>query len=83
MIRTVRHKEKDYIVVDTTFQVKDDDKVISVPFHLQLNITGLDKDDSSKVLKKTNALFNHPILVNLIKPEKIQSAMPWFKHFFK
>ena len=83
MIRTLKHKEKDYIVVDTTFQVKDGEKIVSVPFHLQLNATGLDEEDHAKILKKANALFNHVILVNLKKPERVESSIPWYKRILK
>jgi len=47
MIRTVKHKEKDYVVIDTTFQIKDEGRVIDVPFHLQLNTTKLNKEDQN------------------------------------
>lgn len=83
MIRTLKHKEKDFIVVETTFQVKDGEKIISVPFHLQINATGLDGEDYMKVLKKTNAIFNHTILVSLKKPEQVLDSIPWYKRIFK
>lgn len=83
MIRTVKHKEKDYVVIDTTFQIKDEGRVIDVPFHLQLNITKLSKEDQNKVYAKASALFNHAILVYLKKPEKVESHSPWYKRIFK
>jgi len=82
MIRTLKHKEKEFIVVDTDFQVKDGDKIISVPFHLQINATDLNQEEYSKVLKKTSALFNHIIVVDLKKPEKLNKPTPWYKRIF-
>ena len=83
MIRTVKHKEKDYIVIDTTFQIKDEGRVIDVPFHLQLNTTKLDREDRNKAYAKASALFNHTISVYFRKPEKIESSSPWYKRIFK
>jgi len=81
MIRTVKHKNKDYIIIDTTFQVKEGDKVISVPIHLRVDRTDLNKEDYYKIFKRVSLFFDRTIIVDLTKP--VAESKPWWKRIFK
>lgn len=88
MIRTIKHKGKDYITVDTVFTVKNGSDEVSVPFHLQVNISKLEDKEYIIVVKKIKALFDHPISVNLYKPvdklevQTIKNEKSWWKKLF-
>ena len=81
MIRTVKHKSKDYIIIDTTFQVKEEDKTISAPFHLRVDGTGLSKEEYYKVFKRVSILFDRTIMVDITKPAI--DSKSWWKRIFK
>lgn len=81
MIRTVKHKNKDYVIIDTTFQVKEGDKVISAPIHLRVDGTNLNKEDYYKAFKRVSLLFDRTITVDITKP--VAEPKPWWKQIFK
>ena len=81
MIRTVKHKSKDYIIIDTTFQVKEGSKVISVPFHLRVDGTDLTKEEYYKVFKRVSILFDRTVTVDITKP--VADSKPWWKRILK
>ena len=80
MIRTARHKHKDYIIIETTFQIKEGDKVVNVPLHIHLDGTDLSHEDYHKVMKGANRVFNHTIAFSFDKP--IKESKTWWKKIF-
>jgi hypothetical protein len=81
MIRTVKHKDKDYIIIDTTFEVKEGGKVIGTPLHLRVDGTALSKEDYYKIFKRVSLLFDRTITVDTTKP--VVKSKPWWKRIFK
>jgi hypothetical protein len=80
MIRTVKHRDKDYIIIDTTFQVKEGGKVISAPLHLRVDGTALSKEDYYKIFKRVSLLFDRTITVDITEP--VVKSKPWWKRIF-
>ena len=81
MIRTVKHRDRDYIIIDTTFQVKEGGKVVSVPLHLRVDGTNLSKEDYYKIFKRGSLLFDRTITVDITKP--VVESKTWWKRIFK
>ena len=81
MIRTVKHKNKDYIIIDATFQVREEGKTISAPFYLRVDGTDLNKEDYYKIFKRVSVLFDRTITVDITKP--VVDSKPWWKRIFK
>lgn len=79
MIRTVKHKSGEFIIVNTSFEVKEDGKVIKVPMSVQIDTTRLSEEEQSIVYKSINGLFNRTVILNLNKPKNEKS---WWKKLF-
>jgi hypothetical protein len=73
MIRQIKNVGRDYIIVDNSLKVKD----TTVPFHLQINITGLTQEEVNQVYKIVHVAFNRNIDFN-IKPKQ-QPKKPWYR----
>lgn len=58
MIRTVKHKSGEFIIVNTYFEVKENGKVIKVPMSVQVDTTRLNKEEQGTAYKSINGLFN-------------------------
>ena len=80
MIRTVKHKNKDYIIIDTTFQVREEGKTISAPLHLRVDGTDLSKEDYYKLFKRVSISFDRTVTVDITKPTL--DSKPWWKRIF-
>ena len=79
MIRTVKHKSGEFIIVNTSFEVKENGKVIKVPMSVQIDTTRLSEGEQSIVYKSINGLFNRTVILNLNKPKNEKS---WWKKLF-
>ena len=80
MIRTVKHKNGEYFIVNTYFEVKEKGRVIKVPMSIQVDSTKLDEEDHRIVYKATHGLFNRTVTLNLDKPAKNEKS--WWQKLF-
>ncbi len=80
MIRTVKHKNGEYFIVNTTFEVKDKGRIIRVPMSIQIESTVLDTESHQVVYKAAHGLFNRTVTLNLKKP--VRDEKPWWKKLF-
>jgi hypothetical protein len=78
MIRFARHKNRDYVIVDTEFKIEESGEIIEVPIHLRIDTTKITKDQNQIVFKKAALLFNRPIV---LKKERKQKKK-WWNVFF-
>ena len=72
MIRYARHRDIDYIVVDSTLEV--DGVVASI--QVQVNIQNMKQEDKSKIFRVVSAAFDRPLNFNKAKPQEKKS---WWK----
>lgn len=79
MIRTVKHRNGEFIVINTTFEVKERGEVVKVPIAIQVDTTKLSEPETHLVYKATNGLFNRTVTLNLNKPK---AEKPWYKRIF-
>ena len=79
MIRTVKHKSGEFIIVNTSFEVKENGRVINVPMSVQVDTSRLSVEEQSTVYKSINGLFNRTVVLNLNKPKNEKS---WWKKLF-
>lgn len=80
MIRTVTNKSGEFIVINTSLEVKNKDGIIRVPLFVQIDVTTLDQNTYSKVFKGANSSFNRTVAFNLSKP--VKDERPWWKKLF-
>lgn len=80
MIRTVTNKSGEFIVINTSLEVKDQGGIVRIPMYVQIDVTTLDQDTYSKVFKGANSTFNRVVTVNLSKPVKNEKS--WWKKIF-
>lgn len=80
MIRTVKHKNGEYFIVNTYFEVKDKDRTVRVPMSIQIDSTVLDEESHQLVYKAAHGLFNRTVTLNLNKPTR--NEKPWWKTLF-
>lgn len=80
MIRTLTNKSGEFIIINASLEVKDKGQIIRVPLFVQVDVTPLDQDNSNKVFRAANSLFNRTVTLNLIKP--IKDEKPWWKKLF-
>ena len=80
MIRTVTNKSGEFIVINTSLEVKDKDGIIRVPLIVQIDVTALDKSTYSRAFKGANSSFNRIVTLNLFKP--VRDEKPWWKKLF-
>lgn len=73
MIRYAKHSGKDYIVIDSSFEVNG----LSVPLHIQISVSELNENDKSIVYRTAAVAFNRHI--NFSKPKITVSKKPWWK----
>jgi hypothetical protein len=81
MIRTVTSKSGEFIIINASLEVRDRGYIIRVPLSVQVDVTPLDQDNSTKVFRAANSLFNRTVTLNLIKP--VRDEKPWWKKLFK
>ena len=75
MIRQTKYLGKDYFIVDTNLLIKENDEVINIPLHIQVNISKVDQTKHFKVYNKISALFDKPLMVE----KKSQVKKPWWQ----
>jgi hypothetical protein len=80
MIRTVANKSGEFIIINTSLEVKDKDGIIRVPLFVQIDVTTLDQNAYTKVFKGANSSFNRIVTFNLSKP--VKDERPWWKKLF-
>jgi|TARA_R110000868_G_scaffold45075_3_gene149978 hypothetical protein len=80
MVRMIKNKNGEFIVFNTSLEVKDKGRTIKVPLYVQVDITVLDQEENHKVFKSVSGLFNRPVTINLDKPTK--NEKPWWKKLF-
>lgn len=80
MIRTVTNKSGEFIVINTSLEVKENGVASRVSMYVQIDVTTLDQEAYNKVFKGVNGLFNRTITLNLSKP--IKDERSWWKKLF-
>ena len=75
MVRYVRHKNVNYIVVDSTLEVEG----MIVPIQMQVNVQNVREVDRSKVFRVVSVAFNRHI--NFSK-SKVEPKKPWWQKIF-
>ena len=66
MIRTVKHKGKEYIVVNTTFRSGD----IQAPIQVQVNLGNIDPKHHNELYWQVSQVFNKPFIIKVIESKK-------------
>lgn len=80
MIRTVEHKSRTYILIDTSFHVELEGSTLISPIHIRIDITKLSEKDRTVAYGRANRLLNHAITSRNKKPVKV--TKPWWKKIF-
>lgn len=75
MIKYVKHSKKDYIVVDSTFQINE----ISCPIQVQVDISNLNQGERLTIFRATQVAFHRHIDVS--KKKTSNEKKPWWKLF--
>ena len=75
VVRYVRHKNVNYIVVDSTLEL---DGMI-VPIQMQVNIQNVKEIDRSKVFRVVSVAFNRHINFN---KSKVEPKKSWWQKIF-
>ena len=76
MVKMVKHKGKNYVVITTTFHTGD----IEVPAQIQINITDIDPKDHYTIYREAAFLLNRPL--KLAKPQPKQDKTSWWGRLF-
>lgn len=80
MIRTVKHKNGEYFIVNSFLEVKEKGKIIKVPLSVQVDSTRLSIEESEVVYRATHSFFNRTLFLSLDKPVKNEKS--WWKKLF-
>lgn len=80
MIRAIKQKNREYVVVTTEFELKDKKGTIRVPMYVQVDVSNLPPEEYTRVTKGVKGLFDRVITLNLIKPKS--DSKPWWKKLF-
>jgi len=75
MIRYIKNNNKDYIVIDSSFEIEG----IKAPLHIQINVTDLNQESKNTIYRTAYIAFNRHI--NFNKPKPQSSKKPWWKFF--
>lgn len=80
MVRLKKHRDTDYLLVDTTITVhhKDGTETV-VPAQMQVNLKNLPEKSFGTLYRYTSSVFDRNFDVN--KP-KIEAKKNWFSKFF-
>lgn len=81
MIRSIKQKNREYIVVTTEFELKDSKGIIRVPMYVQIDVSNISPEEYTRVTKGAKGLFDRIITLNLLKP--LKDERPWWKKLFK
>lgn len=73
MIKFAKHNNREYVLVDSSFEVNR----VTVPIHLQIDITELADHEKVLVYKTSATAFNRHIVFAKKKEEKVKKA--WWK----
>lgn len=65
MIRYAKHKDINYIIVDSTVEVED----VIVPIQVQVNIQNVKERDRAKIFRVISVAFNRSLTFNKPKTE--------------
>jgi hypothetical protein len=81
MIRVIKNKEKEYLVINTFLEILEkENSKINVPVNIRIELTNFTEDKRIKVYRVAYKLFDRIINVNLIKQK--ESKKPWWKKIF-
>lgn len=80
MIRAIKQKNREYVVVTTEFELKDSKGTIKVPMYVQVDVSNLPPEEYTRVTKSVKSLFDRVITLNLNKPKS--DSRPWWKKLF-
>ena len=83
MIRNKEHNGKNYILVYTTLQVEKGDTTLSVPVHLQVDITKLSEPDLFTVFNLVNKSYNRTLIFKTNKPAPQKPRNEWWRKIFR
>jgi len=80
MIRTIKQKNREYVVVTTDFELKDKQGTVRVPMYVQVDASALTLEEYTRITKGLKGLFDRTITLNLVKPKT--NEKPWWKKLF-
>jgi hypothetical protein len=75
MIKYVKHGKKDYIVIDSTFQINE----INCPIQVQVDVTKLKQGERLTIFRAAQIAFHRNIDVS--KKKTSNEKKPWWKIF--
>lgn len=78
MIRMVKHKGKDYIIINTTFSNGD----IQAPIQVQINLGNVDPKHHNELYWQAAQVFNKAFKIKVIDSKKNKDIKPWWKRLF-
>jgi hypothetical protein len=80
MIRAIKQKNREYVVVTTDFELKDKQGTVRVPMYVQVDTSALTPEEYTRITKGIKGLFDRTITLNLAKPKT--NEKPWWKKLF-
>lgn len=80
MIRSIKQKNREYVIVTTEFELKDSKGIVKVPMYVQVDVSNLPPEEYTRIIKGAKGLFDRTITLNLLKPKS--SEKPWWKKIF-
>ena len=76
MVRFVKYKNKEYVVITTTFCADD----IKTSAQIQISLSDIDPKYHDLIFRQASYLFNRPL--RLIKPQPKSTKISLFKRIF-
>ena len=76
MVRLVKHKNKEYVVITTTFHTDDVDTSVQI----QISLSNVDPKHHNSILRQATHLLNRPLRLLKPQPKPIKTSL--FKRIF-
>ena len=73
MIRYAKHNNKEYIVIDSSFEING----LKSPLHVQINVNTFTQEEKDILYKTSSVAFNRHI--NFSKKPTVAPKKPWWK----
>lgn len=74
MVRVIKNKGKEYLIVNTCLQIQEEINVTDVPMYVQIDLTNYTEEKRVQIYKVAHKLFNHNITANLTKQKEIKKS---------
>jgi hypothetical protein len=76
MVRIVKHKGKEYVIITTTFHTNNGE--IEAPVQIQISLTNIDPKQHFKIYQQASYLLHRPIKLKSEQSKQTDSK-PWWK----